>query len=88
MPGDPCEHFSELTEVAGPQSGVCDRCVAMGDGWVHLRACLTCGMVGCCDNSKNRHARAHWEETGHALIQSIEPGETWRFCFADQLGVL
>jgi uncharacterized UBP type Zn finger protein len=78
-----CDHLGQLTEIATPKSTVCDRCVAMGDTWVHLRACLECGMVGCCDQSKNRHARQHWEQDGHPLVQSIEPGETWRYCFAD-----
>jgi uncharacterized UBP type Zn finger protein len=77
-----CEHFRGLVP-AEPASGVCDRCVAMGDRWVHLRSCLVCGMVGCCDASKNRHARAHWEHDGHPVIRSIEPGETWKYCFAD-----
>lgn len=78
-----CDHFGQLTATAEPASNVCDRCVAMGDTWVHLRSCLECGMVGCCDNSKNRHARAHWEEVGHPLIRSIERGETWQYCFPD-----
>lgn len=78
-----CDHFVQLTTVAEPNSDVCDQCVALGDTWVHLRACLECGMVGCCDNSKNRHARRHWEADGHPLVRSIEPGETWRYCFAD-----
>ncbi len=78
-----CEHFEQLTTVADPSSTVCQQCVEMGDTWVHLRACLGCGMVGCCDNSKNRHARAHWNTHHHPLIQSLEPGETWRYCFED-----
>lgn len=80
-----CEHFNSLTTPATPASEVCDRCVEMGDTWVHLRSCLICGNVGCCDNSKNRHARRHWETDHHALIRSIEPGETWQFCFPDEL---
>ena len=79
-----CEHFDALVEAAEPQSDVCDQCVAMGDTWVHLRSCLGCGQVGCCDNSKNRHARKHWEGQGHPLIRSIEPGETWQYCFPHQ----
>ena len=71
-----------------PQSEVCDLCIEMGDTWVHLRACLHCGMVGCCDDSKNTHARKHWKAQGHPLIQSIEPGESWRYCFADDVGVM
>lgn len=80
-----CEHLENLVEAAEPTSTVCDQCIAMGDTWVHLRSCLVCGAVGCCDNSKNRHARKHWEEQGHALIRSLEPGDTWRFCFEDQV---
>ena len=78
-----CAHLEDLTDVPEPTSDVCDRCVEMGDTWVHLRACLDCGLVGCCDNSKNRHARAHFEADGHPIIQSIEPGESWRYCFID-----
>ena len=84
MPWFNCKHFDNLGDVVEPTSTVCERCVAMGDTWVHLRACLECGMVGCCDNSKNRHARQHWSDDGHPLVQSIEPGETWRYCFPDQ----
>lgn len=78
-----CDHFGQLSKIPEPTSDVCDQCVAMGDTWVHLRSCLMCGMVGCCDNSKNRHARKHWESDGHPLIRSIEPGETWQYCFPD-----
>lgn len=78
-----CEHFESLRTVVVPTSNVCDRCVASDDVWVHLRSCLQCGVVGCCDNSVNRHARRHWEESGHGLIRSIEPGEAWRYCFPD-----
>lgn len=85
MTGQKCIHFEELAEAAEPSSDVCDRCIEMGDAWVHLRSCLVCGMVGCCDSSKNRHARQHWEQAGHRLIRSIEPGETWRYCFDDNL---
>jgi CPA2 family monovalent cation:H+ antiporter-2 len=77
-----CDHFIGLDPVE-PSSTVCNQCVELGDRWVHLRACLICGAVGCCDASKNRHARAHWEQAGHPLIQSIEPGETWKYCFPD-----
>lgn len=80
---NPCRHLDGLTEVL-PTSRVCDACVAVGDHWVHLRACLTCGKVGCCDNSKNKHATRHHQETGHPLIRSIEPGESWIWCYVDQ----
>ena len=78
-----CSHFEALTDPVEPTSDVCDQCVDMGSTWVHLRACLGCGAVGCCDNSPNRHARGHWQEHDHPLIQSIEPGESWRYCFPD-----
>lgn len=78
-----CDHFSRLESVAEPNSKGCDRCLAVGDTWVHLRSCLECGTVGCCDESKNRHARQHWEADGHPLVKTIEPGETWQYCFAD-----
>lgn len=79
-----CRHFEDMTEPAAPTSDVCEQCVAMGDTWVHLRSCLYCGTVGCCDNSVNRHARGHWENQQHPLMRSIEPGETWQYCFPDQ----
>ncbi|HEY4607306.1 MAG TPA: UBP-type zinc finger domain-containing protein [Acidimicrobiia bacterium] len=79
-----CEHFVGVEPVE-PLTDVCEPCIAAGDRWVHLRACLGCGAVGCCDASKNRHARAHWDVEGHPLIQSIEPGETWKYCFIDSV---
>lgn len=85
MAYESCEHFDKLTTVAEPTSqGVCPECVEAGDTWVHLRACLYCGHVGCCDQSKNLHARRHWEKTGDALIQSQERGEFWKFCFVHE----
>lgn len=78
----PCEHFADLVPVE-PVGTVCEQCLEIGDRWVHLRGCLVCGKVGCCDASKNRHARKHWEASGHAVIRSMEPGETWKYCFAD-----
>ena len=58
-------------------------CLKIGDTWVHLRYCVACGYVGCCDNSKNRHARAHWNDTGHGVIRSKEPNEYWAYCYPD-----
>ncbi len=68
-----------------PRTTGCDRCLAAGDSWVHLRACLACGRVGCCDESKNRHATRHYQETGHPLIRSLEAGEDWIFCYVDEV---
>lgn len=78
----PCEHFVDLVELE-PEGTVCAQCVEMGDRWVHLRGCLICGLVACCDASKNRHARQHWGESGHPVIRSMEPGEDWKYCFQD-----
>ena len=76
-----CEHVAELQEVVPSSPDSCLKCVEMGDTWVHLRLCLTCGHVGCCDNSKNKHATAHHHETRHPIIQSFQPGEAWRYCY-------
>lgn len=80
-----CVHFKNLTTLVEPTSKVCEQCVEMGDTWVHLRSCLICGQVGCCDQSKNRHARKHWETDQHPLVRSIEPLEFWRYCFEDDV---
>ena len=80
---DQCSHTAMLAEVVPEAQDVCPECVASGSGWLHLRVCLTCGHVGCCDQSPNRHARRHYNTAAHPLIQSMEPGETWRYCYAD-----
>jgi len=67
-----------------PGSKGCEECLKIGDSWVHLRICLTCGHVGCCDSSKNKHATKHFKETGHPLIQSFEPGDDWKYCYIDR----
>lgn len=64
--------------------GVCEDCVRAGTTWMHLRVCLTCGKVGCCDSSPMRHARAHAHVAGHPIVQSLEPGEWWRWCYVDE----
>lgn len=78
-----CSHL-DLIQPVTPSADGCEECLQIGDTWVHLRICLICGHVGCCDNSKNKHATAHFHATGHPLIQSFEPGETWRWCYVDQ----
>jgi uncharacterized UBP type Zn finger protein len=82
----PCSHLTSITPVP-PASDGCEECRALGDTWVHLRACLSCGHVGCCDNSRNRHATKHFEATKHPLIQSREPDETWIYCYIDKRAV-
>lgn len=83
--GQACRHASDIREVTPSSPDACEQCLELGDSWVHLRVCLICGHVGCCDNSKNRHARRHYHETAHSVIQSYEPGEAWRYCYADDV---
>ncbi|MEV6109339.1 UBP-type zinc finger domain-containing protein [Streptomyces sp. NPDC051940] len=80
-----CAHVSALPSPdVAPQSDTCPGCLAAGTNPVHLRLCLTCGHVGCCDSSPLRHATAHFHETGHPVMRSFEPGENWRWCHADK----
>lgn len=78
-----CAHAGDVRPVL-PGSPGCEECLRTGDTWVHLRVCLTCGHVGCCDSSPNRHARRHHDEEGHHVIRSGQPGETWVYCLADE----
>ena len=81
----PCEHVAQTTirSVARPAPG-CEDCLKIGGRWVHLRACLTCGHVGCCDSSPNKHATAHFHATKHPIISSAERGEAWCWCYVDE----
>jgi uncharacterized UBP type Zn finger protein len=79
-----CDHLDEVGDVS-PSSTGCEDCLRIGGRWVHLRMCMVCGHVGCCDQSPNRHATAHFHEVGHPLIQSYEPGEDWWYCYVDDL---
>lgn len=79
-----CEHLSQIRDVTPGAEG-CEECLALDDRWVHLRICLTCGPVGCCDSSKNRHATKHYRATGHPIVQSVEPGEDWAWCYVDEV---
>jgi CPA1 family monovalent cation:H+ antiporter len=83
-----CEHLqASVDDVAARTPAVCGACLVDGTTWVHLRLCLVCGEVGCCDSSPRQHGRRHFEATGHPVIRSFEPGEAWRWCFVDeQLG--
>ena len=80
----PCEHIDQVRDVT-PSAEGCEDCLRVGDQWVHLRLCLICGHVGCCDSSPNRHATAHWHTTRHPIIRSFEPGEDWWWCYPDEL---
>ncbi len=78
-----CTHLDQIHDVV-PNSRRCEACAARGDTWVHLRMCLTCGSVGCCDSSPNRHAAAHVVSASHPIARSVEPGESWRWCYIDE----
>jgi uncharacterized UBP type Zn finger protein len=80
---EPCGHAKEIGPVQASGTG-CKECLEMSDRWVHLRLCMTCGQVGCCDNSRNKHATKHYHETGHPIIRSFEPGEAWLYCYPDE----
>ena len=88
MSATSCSHLDsiEITELPEEVAG-CEDCLATGGVWLHLRICLTCGHVGCCDDSPGRHATAHHAASEHELIRSLEPGEDWVWCFADELAM-
>jgi uncharacterized UBP type Zn finger protein len=79
-----CQHLKAL-KPQKPHGEGCEECLKSGDSWVHLRLCLSCGHVGCCDSSKNKHATKHSRSTQHPVIRSLEPGEEWGFCYPDDL---
>jgi uncharacterized UBP type Zn finger protein len=78
-----CSHLDQIREVTAGADG-CEDCLRTGDSWVHLRLCMSCGHVGCCDSSKNRHASAHFRKVAHPIIKTFEPGEHWGWCYADE----
>ncbi|MEP6598486.1 MAG: Na+/H+ antiporter [Actinomycetota bacterium] len=81
-----CDHLDKAPRVIAPQTpGQCQECLREGTSWVHLRLCLTCGQVGCCDSSERKHATAHFHDTDHPVMRSVEPGEAWRWCYVDEL---
>jgi uncharacterized UBP type Zn finger protein len=84
-----CSHLDhvKITQLPDAVDG-CEECLASGDGWVHLRICLECGHVGCCDDSPNRHATEHANGTDHPVIRSLEPGEEWSWCYLDEVAML
>lgn len=84
--GSGCSHLDEARDVE-PRTTGCEECLAQGMRWVHLRLCLSCGHVGCCNASEGKHAAGHFETTGHPIARSHEPGETWRWCWIDQMQV-
>ena len=81
-----CEHLEqvEYLEPEGEVAG-CEECLKIGQRWIHLRMCQSCGKIGCCDNSLGKHATAHFKESGHPIIRSVQPGETWSWCYVDEV---
>src|SRR5579862_6969835 len=80
-----CSHVAVLTHVEPRTPTGCEECLAIGSSWVHLRLCLECGHVGCCDDSPNRHATKHFHKTKHPVMRSFERGEDWGWCYVDEL---
>lgn len=80
-----CAHLDRAVDVTPSTTQGCEDCLREGSQWVHLRECLECGHVGCCDNSPRVHATVHWKTSGHVLMRSFEPGEDWGWCYADDL---
>jgi uncharacterized UBP type Zn finger protein len=79
-----CKHLDQI-KFTTTDKHVCEECVKIGDSWVHLRMCMVCGKVGCCDSSKNKHATKHFHQSSHPVIRSIEPGEDWIWCYVDEM---
>jgi CPA1 family monovalent cation:H+ antiporter len=79
-----CSHLTRPGDATSSAQG-CEDCLREGSTWVHLRLCLDCGHVGCCDSSPRRHATQHFQQTQHPVIRSYEPGENWRWCFVDRV---
>lgn len=79
----PCTHLDQIQDVV-PSAEGCEECLKMGSDWVHLRICRICGHVGCCDSSPHKHATQHFHQTQHPIMQSIEPGEDWGWCYVDE----
>ena len=81
-----CTHLDEIhADIAPSSTEGCSECLRTGGRWVHLRMCMTCGEVGCCDSSPNQHASKHAAATTHPIIRSREPGEDWLYCYPDEL---
>jgi hypothetical protein len=81
-----CSHTGTIRRVL-PSALGCEECLKQGSAWVHLRLCRSCGHVGCCDDSPHRHARAHFQSTGHPIIEGYDPPEGWGWCYVDRLGL-
>jgi uncharacterized UBP type Zn finger protein len=86
MSAKACTHLKQVNQnIKAKTPNGCEECMKMGSDWVHLRLCLTCGHVGCCDSSPNKHATKHFRATRHPIIRSFEPGEDWKWCYIDDI---
>lgn len=79
-----CTHLDQILVPPPDRVAGCEDCLKIGGTWVHLRLCRTCGHIGCCDSSPNRHATHHVHESGHPIVTSVEPGEDWSYCYVDE----
>jgi uncharacterized UBP type Zn finger protein len=82
-----CTHLDSV-RTNRPNTRGCEECLKTGDSWVHLRLCRSCGHVGCCDDSRNKHATRHYRATGHPIMSSLEPGEDWSWCYVDRVDLV
>jgi uncharacterized UBP type Zn finger protein len=82
-----CTHIDQIRDVS-PAANGCVECLKTGDTWVHLRMCVSCGHIGCCDSSKNKHASQHARNEAHPVVQSFEPGEDWYWCYVDEVAFI
>lgn len=79
-----CTHTDQINDVS-PNTNGCEECLKIGGRWVHLRMCLSCGHVGCCDQSVGKHATKHFHATNHPIMESLEPGDDWGWCYVDEV---
>lgn len=84
MTNKTCSHLATI-QLVTPSADGCEECLKIGSTWVHLRMCLTCGHVGCCDSSQHQHATKHFQETQHPIMRSVQPHEKWGWCYVDEL---
>jgi uncharacterized UBP type Zn finger protein len=80
-----CPHLAEINRQQKPNTNGCEECLKLGQSWVHLRVCLSCGHCGCCDSSKGKHATKHHRATKHPIVRSLERGEDWAWCYVDEI---
>ena len=83
-----CTHLDQITVAKPEEFEGCEECLKIGATWVHLRVCRSCGKVGCCDSSPNKHATAHVKESDHPIVSSLEPGEDWTYCYVDDVAFI